>query len=163
MTVEQAREQGVCRICGGEIHSQMSSRVTYNYGKEYAHTDCLPKDHLILGVTSEEMTTLLKVAGESIEASLQKGASILIIVGDYVSALFARQNLGQREGVLLANSYIARVTERSLERSDNEPETRHAGVGPDQPTALRSDLPQQPGGADTGGEPGTVKVDRDDQ
>lgn len=37
LTVEQARQQKRCRICGGPEEMQM----TYNYGDEYAHTRCL--------------------------------------------------------------------------------------------------------------------------
>lgn len=64
LTVEEAREKNLCRICGEEVKQGSQSDmpkgfsasfgellraddvpafrpITYNFGKEYAHTDCL--------------------------------------------------------------------------------------------------------------------------
>jgi hypothetical protein len=40
MTVAEARASNRCRICGTSIDHE---RVTYDYGREYAHTSCLRK------------------------------------------------------------------------------------------------------------------------
>lgn len=41
MTVADARHEGICRLCGG---SAFPVGMTYNGGKEYAHTECLERE-----------------------------------------------------------------------------------------------------------------------
>ncbi len=55
MTVQEAREKRVCRICGESLfvggtpkdaplefgRMTYPIKVTFNFGEEYAHTDCL--------------------------------------------------------------------------------------------------------------------------
>jgi hypothetical protein len=55
MTVKEAREARVCRICGRPIslhggpanapfvfgEMTFPEQITFNYGEEFAHTDCL--------------------------------------------------------------------------------------------------------------------------
>lgn len=46
MTVEEARERRVCRVCGEAIHAPGGPlALTLNYGEEFAHTSCLPCGH----------------------------------------------------------------------------------------------------------------------
>jgi hypothetical protein len=59
MTVEEAREKRVCRVCKKPIYDLKGTpkgaeeefgsmvypqKITYHFGKEFAHTDCLPKE-----------------------------------------------------------------------------------------------------------------------
>lgn len=49
LTVGEAREKGVCRICGEKAGAKMNPDGTVdpfvlNFGKEYAHESCLPPD-----------------------------------------------------------------------------------------------------------------------
>lgn len=55
--VEQARELHICRICG----KPSTTRMTYNFGREHAHTDCLPAilPAPVTGETPEEISTQL--------------------------------------------------------------------------------------------------------
>jgi hypothetical protein len=40
LTVAEARATDRCRICGASTDHE---RMTYNFGREYAHTSCLRK------------------------------------------------------------------------------------------------------------------------
>lgn len=84
LTVEEARSKNLCRICGeptdvappgdqpkdakkifGEllyVNTPGFRPVTYNFGKEYAHTDCLAKE--VAGAQSGFEIRVIKVTEE---------------------------------------------------------------------------------------------------
>lgn len=87
MTVEQARDRGVCRLCGETIRAASGNvvsptKVTYDFGREYAHTECLlanqsdairKEQERIIGILSEWIAPLDMVLPISLVRKIKKG------------------------------------------------------------------------------------------
>lgn len=92
LSVDEAKEKGICRICGLPAERWMYDQaMVYNYGKEYAHRDCLDgkSESPYIG---KEAVDALRAAVATLRAELSRvqpllGEEDFTLVGEVLAGL----------------------------------------------------------------------------